>query len=240
LFCGESQAKRLARGGGGGKLRRMTAAKIPHAIRDRANRLLLRLGAPKEFAIVSNNCWGAGFYSDLGRAYNTPFVGTMIPPECYLELLAGFPGSLRQPLRFIPKSRYTTWEIRCPVAMLGDSEIHFMHYQAEAEAREKWTRRLERFPADPAAWRFKFCDHHIGPAEELLPRFEELPLANKVCFLGRKSPGLACGIVLPECLPQGRVMDGHALYRASLRHFNAPGWLAGDPPRPSHIRGLCF
>ncbi|MGH8048486.1 MAG: DUF1919 domain-containing protein [Chthoniobacterales bacterium] len=212
-----------------------------HAISDRANRLLLRFGAPREFAIVSNNCWGAGFYSDLGRAYNTPFVGTMVPPECYLRLLAGWPDALYEPLRFLPKSRYMSWEIRCPVAEIAGSEIHFMHHKSEAEAREKWTRRLARFPRDAATWRFKFCDHHVGSplrAEELLYQFAALPLAHKICFLARREPALDCGIVLPECLPGGRVMDGHALYRVSLRHFNAPAWLAGAPPRASRLHGF--
>jgi len=212
----------------------MPTGKFANAIRDHANRFLLRLGAPRDFAIVSNNCWGAGFYSDLGRAYNTPFVGTMVPPRCYLDLLAGFPECLDQPLRFLPKSRYTTWEIRCPVATLGDSEIHFMHYKSEDEAREKWTRRLARFPRDPALWRFKFCDHHVGPEPEssqFLAEFDALPFASKVCFLGRRDPSLACGVVLPECLDAGRVMDGHALYRVSLRRFHARAWLAGGAPR---------
>jgi uncharacterized protein (DUF1919 family) len=116
-----------------------------------------------------------------------------------------------------------------------------MHYKTEAESMEKWTRRLARFPRDPATWRFKFCDHHVGlppRADEFLAEFDALPLPSKVCFLGRREPSLKCGIVLPECLPQGRVMDGHALYRASLRHFNAPAWLAGAPPRPSRLHGF--
>lgn len=221
----------------------MWPAQIPIAACDYVNRLLLRAAAPRDFAIVSNNCWGAGFYRDLGREYNTPFVGTMVPPACYLKLLAGFPESLDQPLRFIPKSRYTSWEIRCPVAELGDSEIHFMHYKSEAEAAEKWRRRLDRFPRDPAAWRFKFCDHHVGPPPEagrLLAAFDDLPLTHKVCFLGRREPSPACGIVLPECLPEGRVMDGHALYRHSLRRFNALAWLAGAPAQSPRFPGLCL
>lgn len=220
----------------------MRLQELPHAACDRANLLLLRAGAPREFAIVSNNCWGAGFYRDLGRPYNTPFIGTMVPPECYLALLAGFPESLHQPLRFLPKSRYTSWAVRCPVAALGESEIHFMHYHSEAEAREKWTRRLERFPREPALWRFKFCDHHLGPApggDDLLARFGASPRAHQVCFLGRAHP-VRGGIVLPECRRHGRVMDGHALYRASLRRFNAPAWLAGAPARPARVPGLCF
>lgn len=210
----------------------MSPNKFANALRDHATKLALRLGARGDFAIVSNNCWGAGFYSDLGRAYNTPFVGTLVPPECYLRLLAGWPDTLFQPLRFIPKSRYTSWEIRCPVALLGDSEIHFMHYKSDQEAAEKWSRRLARFPRNPDAWRFKFCDHHVGAsphATALLEEFDALPFSKKICFLGREEPALKCGVVLRDYLPEGRVMDGHALYRVSLRHFHAVEWLAGSP-----------
>ncbi len=214
----------------------MRLAEIPNALRDRVNRLRLRVKVRNDFAVVSNNCWGAGFYSDLGRAYNTPFVGTMIPPECYLRLLADFEATLREPLRFLPKSRYTSWEIRCPVAQIGDSEIHFMHYKSEAEAREKWTRRLERFPRDPAQWRFKFCDHHLDyrnreKTDAALDAFARLPHARKVCFVGRTVTRHAHEIPLPEFAATGRVPDGHALYRMSLRHFQAAEWLQGNSVR---------
>lgn len=215
----------------------MRLAEIPNAIRDHASRLRLRARVRGDFAIVSNNCWGAGFYSDLGRPYNTPFVGTMIPPECYLRLLADFEATLWQPLRFLPKSRYTSWEIRCPVAQIGDSEIHFMHHKSEAEAREKWTRRLARFPRDPAQWRFKFCDHHLdyrnrASADALLDVFASLPHRHKICFLGRESGRFPHEIALRQFAANSRVPDGHALYRISLRHFHAIEWLNGEALRP--------
>jgi uncharacterized protein (DUF1919 family) len=203
---------------------------ILHALSDHANRLLLRARVRKPFTILTNNCWGAVFYRDLGIPYNTPFVGTLVPPECYLRFLGDVRGYLGQPLRFIETSRYG-WKIKYPLALLGDAEIHFMHYKDRAEAIDKWTRRLERMPRDPAVWRVKFCDHHLSlvqaEADEALHAFDRMQFPKKICLLGRRQPHLDCGVVLRECLQAGRVPDGHAAYRPSLRYFDAPAWLNG-------------
>jgi uncharacterized protein (DUF1919 family) len=208
----------------------MTLRGFSRAVSDKANQFRLRLRVRRPFAIITNNCWGSAAYRDIGMPYSTPFIGTLVPPECYLRLISDLPAHLDLPLRFIPASRYG-WPTTYPIAELGDSEIHFMHYSSPAEAESKWRRRLDRMPRDPAAWRFKFCDHHVSLDPEegapLLEAFDRLPLAHKVCFLGRHQPALKCGVILRECLPAGRVPDGHAAYRPSLRYFDAAGWLNG-------------
>ncbi len=208
----------------------MKPGAILHVISDQVNRIRLRARVRGPFAILTNNCWGSTLYRDLDIPYNMPFVGTLIPPECYLRLLADVRGHLDQPLRFIETSRYE-WDIRYPLALLGDCEIHFMHYRDRSEAAEKWTRRLSRMPRDPAAWRIKFCDHHLsldtGEAAAMLRAFDQMPFPRKICLLGRRDPSLACGVILRECLSAGRVPDGHAAYRPSLRYFDAPAWLNG-------------
>jgi len=211
----------------------MPLQRIYRAASDHAHRLLLRVQVTEPFAIISNNCWGAGFYRDLERPYNTPFVGTHVPPPCYLKLISDLPGYLAQPLRFIPKSRYS-FPTRWPIAELGDIEVHFMHYADENEARAKWTRRIERLPDDSAQWRLKFCDHHVEPgpeADALIAEFDRHPHPHKVCFLARHKPELKSAIPLREYFPTGRVPDGHALYRPSLRYFHAASWLNGESTR---------
>lgn len=186
-----------------------------------------RVRAP--FAILTNNCWGAGFYRDLGQPYNTPFIGTLVPPADYLRFLTDVPGYLAQPLHFVENPPPA---VAYPVALLGDVTIHFKHHADREEATRKWMRRLERFPRDPAAWRVKFCDHHVPrdpvKAEPFLRRFDALPFPHKVCLLGREHPVLASGVVLRECVPAGRAPDGHAAYRVSLRYLDAPAWLNGS------------
>jgi uncharacterized protein (DUF1919 family) len=58
------------------------------AMEYRFRRQLLRMRVhDPEFTIVSNNCWGAHIYQNLGEPYRTPFVGLFLAPECYLRLL---------------------------------------------------------------------------------------------------------------------------------------------------------
>ena len=48
-----------------------------------------RIGNNK-FIIVSNNCFGSELYSSTKRNYNTPFVGLILYPDCYIRFLKNF------------------------------------------------------------------------------------------------------------------------------------------------------
>ncbi len=50
----------------------MPLQRIYRAASDHAHRLLLRAQVTEPFAIISNNCWGAGFYRDLGGPTTRP------------------------------------------------------------------------------------------------------------------------------------------------------------------------
>ena len=63
-----------------------------------------------------------------------------------------------QSLRFVRESKYIKeFDNSYPLALLDDIEIHFLHYQSESEAREKWQRRLARIHWDNLY--FKFNDN---------------------------------------------------------------------------------
>src|SRR4051812_22027485 len=105
------------------------------------------------FAIVSNNCWGAHMYQQLGLPYATPFVGLFLRPACYLTLLSDFDRIVHGELRFVNQSRYddinakraTSGHSAHPIAILADAaEANFLHEKTEAEARDKWQRRVAR------------------------------------------------------------------------------------------------
>ena len=51
------------------------------------NALLRSKVGKRCFTLISNNCWGAHIYQDLGIAYETPFVGPFLDPDSYLNLL---------------------------------------------------------------------------------------------------------------------------------------------------------
>ena len=54
----------------------------------------------KNFTIVSNNCWGAEIYRELGLQYQTPFVGIAIFAPCYIKLVKDLPKYMGETLKF--------------------------------------------------------------------------------------------------------------------------------------------
>jgi uncharacterized protein (DUF1919 family) len=141
----------------------------------------------KDFSIIGNNCFAGGMYHKFGLPYNTPTIWTYIYPEDYLRLLENLDYYLKQPLTFktetnhtMAKKHFQMTHRRYPIGVLGsDVEIHFMHYKTEAEAAEKWNRRLKRLNRDNLF--FVFSDGEEF-SEELLERYQKLPYFHKIFF----------------------------------------------------------
>jgi uncharacterized protein (DUF1919 family) len=138
----------------------------------------------REWGIISNNCWGGPLYEELGCRYNTPTVGLWFYADDYLKLLQDFRNLIQKPLRFLPQSPHG--HSGYPVAVLdgGDIEIQFLHYSSEAEAHEKWARRVSRLPADDDDLFIKICDRD-GFDHQHLELFNSLPFRNKIGFMKR-------------------------------------------------------
>lgn len=137
----------------------------------------------KDFVIISRNCWGGQVYQWLGLPYNTPFVGLYLFGPCYLKLLQDFDRYMSEELTFVKRSRYYEGPRPYPVGQLGDIELHFEHYEDEAEARDKWNRRKVRMLAhtDKSNYFFTICERRevgIKGMEE----FHKLPFENKLSF----------------------------------------------------------
>ena len=189
-----------------------------------------------DFSIISNNCWGAHVYQTTGRAYATPFVGLFISPASYLRLLAGFPQCLSQPLKFktasdeayVNRAR-AAHSVQWPIGSLGDGvEIQFVHYKSEAEASDKWKRRVARISPHPGRWFFKFCDRDDCTAGQMAA-FDRLPFPNKVFFTTRQDCPSRCAVKIPSneaCVP-----DGLSLSRLSPAYFDTADWLGGGSGR---------
>jgi uncharacterized protein (DUF1919 family) len=195
------------------------------------------------FTIISNNCWGADVYPALEVPYQTPFVGLFLRPDCYLRLLGDFRKVIRSPLVFKPDSKYedinqmrATGEWRLyPIGCLGDQmEIHFLHYQSEAEAKAKWERRAARVASTDDKLFVRFCTRD-GPTPGQLAEFDALPFAHKVCFVGRPVATLKSAVCIPTSEEGFRVPPD--LHENLLRnpHFDIADWLSGGSGKP---RGL--
>jgi uncharacterized protein (DUF1919 family) len=106
----------------------------------------------KDFSIISNNCWGGYVYQYFGLEYKTPFIGLYIFGPDYIRLIKDFDYYMSKSLIEIDlsQSKYLSHindkdRVKgYPVGLLGDLEIHFLHYKNFDVAFEKWNRRLSK------------------------------------------------------------------------------------------------
>lgn len=155
-------------------------------------RKLHRIGLKnRNFTIVSNNCWGGYVYQEFGLRYNTPFIGLFIYAEDYIKLLKNFRYYMNQELKFIDisKSKYIR-DVKSrkdrrddyPVGILEDIELHFLHYNSEIEAKNKWNRRKKRINYSNIL--FKFSDNDLC-CRQYVEEFSKLKYKNKICFVAQ-------------------------------------------------------
>jgi uncharacterized protein (DUF1919 family) len=199
----------------------------------------------RNFIIVSNNCWGSQLYDAMRKQYNTPFVGLFLYPECYIRFLENFESCIKEEIKFTKTSKYTDNTPKYPIGLLhGDIEIHFLHYSSEEEAREKWSRRIERLRGDwgnSASIFAKFCDRE-GCTKDHLERFHALPFENKIS-IGVHPMDKTNHLYVPMLKdPKGDyVIDGLRLYRKRYHYFDIVNWIStGTCVRTTTSKFLSF
>jgi uncharacterized protein (DUF1919 family) len=205
---------------------------VVNKLRTEVTRRLLRSQLrTRNFTIISNNCWGAHIYQKLGIAYQTPFIGLFLTPDSYLLLLSRLRWYLSRELTFRATSRYDPintfrqkMKTAYPIGYLdGEVEIHFLHYASEAEAKAKWSRRVQRVSKDDRQLYVKFCDRD-GCSDDHLAQFDELPFQNKVYFSSKPLPEVRNAVWIPESRGNS-VPDGAKLSALSPRYFDAVAWI---------------
>lgn len=181
----------------------------------------------KNFSIISNNCWGGSVYEDFGLNYTSPTIGLFFFAPCYIKFITDLKMNLSTPLRFVNTSKYDRGEYlqslnRYPIGMLNDEiEIHFLHYNTEEEAIEKWNRRVARVNYDNLF--FSFSDNEICTIEEIIS-FDKIPY-KKVFFSAEKIEGISSLVHIPSWSKDrgvGNLYDHRWKYR---KHFNVVKWL---------------
>ncbi len=127
----------------------------------------------KEFTIIGSNCTGAFMYYDLGLKYLTPTVNLMIEMNDFVKMAGNLEWYMKQ------KLVEGTEEEKCPVGLLGDIKIHFIHYKSFEEGAAKWEERKRRIRWDNL---FIVGSEKDGCTYEIIKKFDELPYENKVIF----------------------------------------------------------
>ncbi|MDH2207310.1 MULTISPECIES: DUF1919 domain-containing protein [unclassified Empedobacter] len=177
----------------------------------------------KPFSIISNNCWGAEIYKDLDKPFNTPFIGLYFYAPDYIKLLENFNYYLDLPLKFSKKSKWRE-NVHYPIGLLGDIEVHFMHYQSEEEALDKWNRRTQRLLSENSDNFFFKIDDRDGCTEEIIHKFHQLPYKNKISFSIHEFDN-ENHIKIYESENGKTVQDGILLYNITNKYVDLIHWL---------------
>lgn len=182
--------------------------KIKIFISVKINRIGLR---ERDFTIISNNCWGGDVYQMFGLEYKSPTIGLFLYESDYVQFVRDIKKYMNSELVFIDPRTSKYYHKLCaelgeahvtfPIAKLLDVEIMFLHYSSQKEAIEKWNRRKKRINYNKIL--YKISDR-TDSSENIIRKFDSLPLKNKIIFSKKKYDGVN-SIVVPELagLPNG-------------------------------------
>jgi uncharacterized protein (DUF1919 family) len=181
----------------------------------------------RNFTIISNNCWGGSVYEDLDLEYLTPFVGLFIYAPCYIKLLSDLKYYLSLDLKFRNESIYPEagkilLENNYPLGVLGDIEIHFLHYTTGDEAYIKWNRRKARISFENIF--VKMCDRDLCN-DMYLKTFDNLPFKKKIFFSSRNISDIKSLVYLDKYKGQPYIGDIYSDRWAYRERFNVVDWL---------------
>lgn len=127
----------------------------------------------KDFTIIASNCCGTFVYYDMGLPYLSPTINLSMGMDDFVRLAGNLKWYLEQ--EFVEAER----EENCPVGILGDIKIDFVHYDTFKEGVLKWEERKKRINWDNL---FFMGVEKDGCTYETIKRFDELPYENKVIF----------------------------------------------------------
>ena len=96
---------------------------------------------------------------------------------------------------------------KCPIGVLDDIEVVFLHYKSEQEALEKWNRRSKRINWNNIV--FKFSEQNYCSMKEIV-EFDELPYDRKIMFTTKdyhaKSQILWGGVCIKGDIPNDTIL----------------------------------
>ena len=176
-----------------------------------------------DFTIISNNCWGGHVYRWYAIEYKSPTIGLYFFSDEYVRFISRLYYYLGCDLSFIrieDSKYYSTLLSRnttCPIGILDDVEIVFLHYKSNEEAYEKWNRRKARINYNHLL--FKMSEQNLCSLEAL-KAFDSLPYESKICFTTRKY-GLSSEILFEEAVGMDEIPNDTTNFRKriNLAHF---------------------
>lgn len=189
-----------------------------------------RLGGVKTpFTIISNNCWGGHVYRYFNMPYDSPTIGLFFESTDYIKFISNLKHYINQELQFITleESRNKDLLIRqnsdkCPIGVLDDIEIYFLHYKTHEEAFEKWNRRKARIHWNNLY--FKMTEQN-GCTIEQIRQFDKLPYKDKFIFV-HKNYGIPSQVLFKDFEDEEYVLNDTMRFR---HYINLINWINHKP-----------
>mgnify|MGYP001037503446 CR=1 FL=1 len=127
----------------------------------------------ENFTVIASNCSGMFMYYDMGLRYLTPTVNLSIEMNDFVNMVRNLKWYMEQQMIDAQV------ENGCPVGILGDIRINFIHYSSFEEGARKWEERKRRINWDKL---LIIGSEKDGCTYETIREFDKLPYENKVIF----------------------------------------------------------
>ena len=128
----------------------------------------------ENFTVIASNCSGMFMYYDMGLRYLTPTVNLSIEMHDFVKMVRNLKWYMEQEMTEAQEPGY-----KCPVGILGDIRICFIHYASFEEGARKWEERKRRINWDKL---LIIGSEKDGCTYETIREFDKLPYENKVIF----------------------------------------------------------
>jgi uncharacterized protein (DUF1919 family) len=175
----------------------------------------------RDFSIIASNCTGTLPYRFLKIPYLTPTANLFFYAPCYIKFASRLDYYLNQELKFVGSSKYVAGRIvhqqfgQYPIAHLDDIEIHFMHYESEYDAQDKWVRRSQRINKQKLI--FAFTDRDLCTMA-IKQQFDKLA-GRKILLSAQPAPWLSSAVTVPHYRGQSEIGNAYTDYH-HLSHIN--------------------
>lgn len=135
-----------------------------------------------DFTIIASNCCGTMMYYDMGLPFLSPTINLNIGMKDFVRMVENLPWYMEQEIVEVKEKS------SCPIGMLGDVRIGFIHYKTFEEAVQKWEERKKRINWDNL---FIVGTEKCGCDLKTVKKFDQLPYKNKVIFTHIEYPQIA-------------------------------------------------
>lgn len=167
-------------------------------------------------SIIASNCNGGIIYHDLGIKFYSPTINLFFYPKDYIKFISNLKYYLS--LSITPPDKNTNVSLKntYPIGLLGDIEIHFLHYKSLEEATMKWKERSKRVNYDNL---FFIMTDRDGCTYKDIERFNKLPYKNKVIFTSKLYPEFKSAFFIKDFYDKKEVGILSSFKRKSIKRY---------------------